>query len=66
MNKFLQIILLAGLLLTDLFAKTPPPKARKEEARQKEDAVAQRQKAEMAESLGRHKNTGQKDHKGAR
>lgn len=47
-------------------AKTPSPKARKEEARQKEDAVAQRQKAEMAESLGRHKNTGQKDHKGAR
>lgn len=47
-------------------AKTPPPKARKEEARQKEDAVAQRQKAEMAESLARHKNTGQKDHKGAR
>ena len=26
----------------------------------------QREKAETAEVLGRHKNTGQKDHKGAR
>jgi len=32
----------------------------------KVDANQQKAKAEPAEVLGRHKNTGQKDHKGAR
>jgi len=47
-------------------AKTPHPKSEKVRPHQKEDAEEQRQKAERAEILGRHKNTGQKDHKGAR
>ncbi len=32
----------------------------------REDAEAQREKAESAEVAGRHRNDGQKDHKGAR
>jgi hypothetical protein len=31
-----------------------------------EDAMKQKQKAEQSEVAGRHKNDGQKDHKGAR
>ncbi|WLW63458.1 hypothetical protein RA224_08545 [Achromobacter aegrifaciens] len=47
-------------------AKTPPAKQEKARSDAKENAEQQRQKAETAELLGRHKNTGQKDHKGAR
>ena len=32
----------------------------------REDANKQKEKAEATEVVGRHKNTGQKDHKGAR
>lgn len=46
--------------------KIPDSKQRKRRSNPKEDAVQQQQKAEMAEMLGRHKNIGQKDHKGAR
>ncbi|WP_258127391.1 hypothetical protein [Achromobacter anxifer] len=44
----------------------PPVPQKKARGHQKEDAVQQQRKAETAELLGRHKNTGQKDHKGAR
>lgn len=47
-------------------AKTPPVTSKKARDHQKEDVVQQQRKAETAELLGRHKNTGQKDHKGAR
>ncbi|CAB3738809.1 MULTISPECIES: hypothetical protein [Achromobacter] len=47
-------------------SKAPPVAPKKERAHQKEDAVQQQRKAESAELLGRHKNSGQKDHKGAR
>lgn len=47
-------------------AKGSPSKPRKIHPDQKVDAAQKREKAETAEVLGRHKNAGQKDHKGAR
>ncbi|MDH2052067.1 hypothetical protein [Achromobacter marplatensis] len=46
--------------------RTPQNKDSKTRSDSKEEAVQQQQKAEMAEVVGRHKNVGQKDHKGAR
>ncbi|CAB3730998.1 MULTISPECIES: hypothetical protein [Achromobacter] len=46
--------------------KTPQNKQRKTPSDPKEEASQQQRKAEMAEVVGRHKNVGQKDHKGAR
>ncbi|MFY3551547.1 hypothetical protein [Achromobacter insolitus] len=47
-------------------AKNPPAKQEKARSDAKENTIQQRRRAESAELLGRHKNTGQKDHKGAR
>lgn len=47
-------------------AKRPPSKPERTRSKPKEDAAQQQKKAEMAEVVGRHKNVGQKDHKGAR
>lgn len=47
-------------------AKSSNPQQKNARPDPKEDALQQQQKAEMAEVLGRHKNAGQKDHKGAR
>lgn len=46
--------------------KGPPPKPQQTRPEPKVDAARQQEKAETAEVLGRHKNVGQKDHKGAR
>ncbi|NMK46470.1 hypothetical protein [Achromobacter sp. Bel] len=44
----------------------PQTKQNKTRSDGKEDAAQHQRKAEMAEVVGRHKNMGQKDHKGAR
>jgi hypothetical protein len=46
--------------------KGPSPKDGKARPTPATDAVRQKEKAETAEVLGRHKNDGQKGHKGAR
>lgn len=46
--------------------KGPTPKPLQDRPAPKVDAGSLREKAETSEVLGRHKNTGQKDHKGAR
>jgi len=46
--------------------KAQQPKSHQARPAPKADAASQQEKAESAEVLGRHKNTGQKDHKGAR
>lgn len=46
--------------------KGPLPKPRQARPAPKVDASSLREKAETTEVLGRHKNQGQKDHKGAR
>ena len=46
--------------------REPLPKLRQARPAPKVDTASLREKAEMTEVLGRHKNTGQKDHKGAR
>ncbi len=47
-------------------AKGPPPKPGQHHPSPQVDASRQREKAESTEVEGRHKNSGQKDHKGAR
>jgi hypothetical protein len=47
-------------------AKGPPPKPGQRRPSPQVDASRQREKAESTEAEGRHKNSGQKDHKGAR
>ncbi len=46
--------------------KNPLPKPKPARTDPKQAAAQQQNKAERAEVLGRHKNAGQKDHKGAR
>lgn len=46
--------------------KGPPPKEGHARPTPAADAARQKEKAETTEVLGRHKNDGQKDHKGAR
>ena len=46
--------------------KGPQPKPGPTHPSPKVDAEQKQEKAEPTEVLGRHKNTGQKDHKGAR
>jgi hypothetical protein len=46
--------------------KAPKPKAGPVPPPAPDDAKMQKQKAETQEVAGRHKNDGQKDHKGAR
>jgi hypothetical protein len=47
-------------------SKGPQPKPGQTRPAPRVDANRQRDKAEAGEVAGRHKNTGQKDHKGAR
>lgn len=46
--------------------KGPVPRRNKAVPDQKVDETRKKEKAEQAEVMGRHKNVGQKDHKGAR
>ena len=47
-------------------AKAPQSRPHKARPDPKGDAAEKQKKAETAEVLGRHRNSGQKDHKGAR
>jgi hypothetical protein len=47
-------------------AKPQPPKPAQNYPAPLEDVHKQKQEAEQSEVAGRHKNDGQKDHKGAR
>lgn len=46
--------------------KGPAPRQDKAAADQKASEARKKEKAEQAEVMGRHKNVGQKDYKGAR
>ena len=46
--------------------KEPPHKTGQTPPSYSEDVIKQKQKAEQREIAGRHKNSGPKDHKGAR
>ncbi|GGC63118.1 hypothetical protein [Undibacterium terreum] len=46
--------------------KEQQQKMERDESQQTENANQQKQKAEASEVAGKHKNDGQKDHKGAR
>ena len=47
-------------------SKESPPKSGQTPPSYSEEVIKQKQKAEQREIAGRHKNSGPKDHKGAR